>query len=135
MSVSSFYDQCFIEIPVFNENSVDPDQILHSGAYDLGLHNLPVNLLWNFSATICYFSVKIYVVVYTLLEILSETLKLIHRQFQREATAYCKIQVCHIYLVQKSAGKTICTKMLTLFFALPLLAKKKPLAKVQKVNA
>ena len=27
-----------MEIPVFNANSVDPDQMLHSVASDLGLH-------------------------------------------------------------------------------------------------
>ena len=30
---------CFIEIPVFNANSVDPS--------DLSLHCLPMSLLWN----------------------------------------------------------------------------------------
>ena len=29
---------CFIEIPVFNANSVDPDQMPHSVTSDLGLH-------------------------------------------------------------------------------------------------
>ena len=28
----------FIEIPVFNANSIDPDQTPHSAASDLGLH-------------------------------------------------------------------------------------------------
>ena len=32
------------EIPVFNANSVDPDQTLHSAASDLGLHCLPITL-------------------------------------------------------------------------------------------
>ena len=36
---------CYIEIPVFNANSVDPDQIQHSAPSDLGLHCLPVTLL------------------------------------------------------------------------------------------
>ena len=36
---------CFIRIPVFNANSVDPDQIPHSVASDLGLHHLPNTLL------------------------------------------------------------------------------------------
>ena len=31
----------FIEIPVFNANSADPDQMPHSTASDLGLHHLP----------------------------------------------------------------------------------------------
>ena len=38
---------CFIEISVFNSNSVDPDQMPHSVAADLGLHNLPKSLLWD----------------------------------------------------------------------------------------
>ena len=33
---------CFIEIHEFNSNSVDPDQMLHSAASDLGLHCLPM---------------------------------------------------------------------------------------------
>ena len=37
---------CFIEIPVFNANSVDPDQRTYSVASDLGLHCLPITLLW-----------------------------------------------------------------------------------------
>ena len=36
---------CFIEIPVFNANSVDPDQRTYSVASDLGLHCLPFTLL------------------------------------------------------------------------------------------
>ena len=36
---------CFIEIHVFNENSVDPDQTPRSSASDLGLNCLPVSLL------------------------------------------------------------------------------------------
>ena len=35
---------CFIEILVFNANSVDPDQMPHSVASDLGLYCLPVTL-------------------------------------------------------------------------------------------
>ena len=34
-----------IEIPVFNANSVDQDQMLSSAMSDLGLHCLPVALL------------------------------------------------------------------------------------------
>ena len=41
---NSLYYYCFIEIPVLNANSVDPDQMLHSVASDLGLHWLPVTL-------------------------------------------------------------------------------------------
>ena len=36
---------CFIEIPVFNANSVDPDQTPRSAASDQGLHCLPMFLL------------------------------------------------------------------------------------------
>ena len=36
---------CFIEIPVFNANIVDPDQMPHSAASDLGLHCLTMSLL------------------------------------------------------------------------------------------
>ena len=36
---------CFIEIPVFNANNVDPDQMLHSVASDLGLYCLPGTLM------------------------------------------------------------------------------------------
>ena len=32
---------CFLEIPVFNANSVDSDQTQHDAASDLGLHCLP----------------------------------------------------------------------------------------------
>ena len=37
----------FIEIPVFKANSVDPDQTPRSAASDLGLHCLPMSLLWD----------------------------------------------------------------------------------------
>ena len=36
---------CFIEISVFNANSVDPDQTPHSAASDQELHCLPMSLL------------------------------------------------------------------------------------------
>ena len=36
-----------LEIPVLNVNSVDPDQMPHSVASDLGLHCLPVSLFWG----------------------------------------------------------------------------------------
>ena len=32
---------CFIEIPVFNSNSVDPDQTPRTAASDLGIHCVP----------------------------------------------------------------------------------------------
>ena len=34
---------CFIEIPAFNANSVNPDQTPRSAASDLGLHCLPMS--------------------------------------------------------------------------------------------
>ena len=37
---------CFIEIPVANANSVEPDQMPHSVASDLDLHCLPISPLW-----------------------------------------------------------------------------------------
>ena len=37
----------FIEIHECNANSVDPDQMLHSVASDLGLHCLPMSFLWD----------------------------------------------------------------------------------------
>ena len=36
-----------MEIPVFNANSVDPDQAPCSATSDLGLHCLPMSLYWN----------------------------------------------------------------------------------------
>ena len=39
-----FIITCFIDIPVVNANSVDPDQAPHSEVSDLGLHYLPVTL-------------------------------------------------------------------------------------------
>ena len=38
---------CFIEITVFNANSVDPDQMQHTAASDLGLSCLPMSILWD----------------------------------------------------------------------------------------
>ena len=35
--------RCLIEIPVFNANGVDPDQMLRSAASDQGLHCLHVS--------------------------------------------------------------------------------------------
>ena len=40
----SFYRYCFIEIPVSNANSVDPDQTLCLVTSELGLHCLPSTL-------------------------------------------------------------------------------------------
>ena len=39
--VSFYYYYLLIGIPVVNANSVDPDQIPHSAASNLGLHCLP----------------------------------------------------------------------------------------------
>ena len=36
----------FVEISELNANSVDPDQMPHSVAAELGLHGLPMSLLW-----------------------------------------------------------------------------------------
>ena len=36
-----------MEIPVFNANSVDPDQTPRSVASDLGLRRKPISLLWD----------------------------------------------------------------------------------------
>ena len=38
---------CFIEILVFNANSIYPDQTPRSVASDLGLHCLPMSRLWD----------------------------------------------------------------------------------------
>ena len=38
---------CFIEISEFNASSIDPDQMPCSGVPDLGLHCLPMSLLWE----------------------------------------------------------------------------------------
>ena len=40
--------QSFIEIPVFNASSVDPDKTPHSVASDLGLQYLLVTFIWGF---------------------------------------------------------------------------------------
>ena len=37
----------FVEISIFNANSVDPDQMPHSVASVLGLHYLPMSLFWE----------------------------------------------------------------------------------------
>ena len=37
----------FAEISELNANSVDPDQMPHSAVSDLGLHCLPMSLLWG----------------------------------------------------------------------------------------
>ena len=38
---------CSIEIPLLNANSVDPDQTPRSVESDLGLHCLPMSLIWD----------------------------------------------------------------------------------------
>ena len=42
-----FLIPCFIEIPVFNASSADPDQMPSSVASDLGLNCLSMSLLWD----------------------------------------------------------------------------------------
>ena len=37
----------FIEISALNANSADPDQMPRSVASELGLHSLPMSLLWD----------------------------------------------------------------------------------------
>ena len=37
----------FIDIPVVYANGVDPDQTPQNAASDLGLHCLPVSILWD----------------------------------------------------------------------------------------
>ena len=44
---SVFIVTMFYRNLVFNANSVDPDQMPHSAASDLGLHCLSVSLLWD----------------------------------------------------------------------------------------
>ena len=44
---SVFILSCFITIPILNVNGVDTDQTPRSAASDLGLHTLPMSLLWN----------------------------------------------------------------------------------------
>ena len=34
-------------MPVIKANSVDPDQMPHSAASDMGLHGLPMSHLWD----------------------------------------------------------------------------------------
>ena len=43
----SFLLLCYVEIPVINVDSVDPDQTLPSAASDLDLHSLPMFFLWD----------------------------------------------------------------------------------------
>ena len=38
---------CFIEIPVLNAKTADPDLMPHFAASDLGLHCLPMSFLWE----------------------------------------------------------------------------------------
>ena len=67
-SISSIRDVwlLFIEIPVLNANSVDPDQMPHCAASDLGLHCLPMSLLWDVRLkgvkNMFYFCTKIFLV-------------------------------------------------------------------------
>ena len=43
---------CLVEISVFNANNADPDQTPRSVASDLGLHCLPMPLLWDARCTL-----------------------------------------------------------------------------------
>ena len=46
--VSFYYEfSCFVERSELNANSVDPNQTPRSVAADLGLHCLPMSLLWD----------------------------------------------------------------------------------------
>ena len=45
--VSFYHYHLFVEFSEFNANSVDPDRTPRSAASDLGLHRLPVSLLWG----------------------------------------------------------------------------------------
>ena len=38
---------CFLENPLFNANSADPDQTPQNAASDLGSHCLQMTLFWN----------------------------------------------------------------------------------------
>ena len=42
-----FLSSCFVEISEFNENNVDPDQMMHFLASNLGLHCLLMSFLWD----------------------------------------------------------------------------------------
>ena len=42
-----FIIPCFTEIPIFYANSVDSDQMPHSGMSDLDVYCLLMSLLWN----------------------------------------------------------------------------------------
>ena len=44
---SFYYYHAFVEMSELNANSVQLDQTLHSLASDLGLHCLPMSLLWD----------------------------------------------------------------------------------------
>ena len=49
--ITMFFCCFFIEIRVFNANSVDPDQTMRSVPYDLGLRCLSV-IFWGFQTKI-----------------------------------------------------------------------------------
>ena len=58
-----FLSPYFMDIPVLNADSVNPDQMPHSVASDLGLHSLPMShlsdtrLKWvNLYHSVCIFS-------------------------------------------------------------------------------
>ena len=65
---------CFIEIHAFHANRVDPDQMLHSAASDLGPHCLIITLYWVSGlkwVKATFFSSKQYFCIFSA-EILSE---------------------------------------------------------------
>ena len=45
MCIFFLLSTCFKDIPVFNANNIDPDQMLQNAASDLGLHCLSVPLM------------------------------------------------------------------------------------------
>ena len=65
---------CFIKIPIFNANSVDPDQMPCSVASDLGLHCLPVLVLEVRHKWVTVFSVGVEMPPFLLLPLLKQNL-------------------------------------------------------------
>ena len=56
---------CFLEIPELNANSVDPDQTPRPAASDLGLHCLPMSLLYDARQKwVNHFVIKSFTVMY-----------------------------------------------------------------------
>ena len=40
-------EACFLYVPILNANTVDSDQTPQSAASDMGLHSLPMFILWD----------------------------------------------------------------------------------------